>query len=61
MKRIPVPLPPLEKQAAIVEKIDETFGEIELLKEQIEMEKDHATALRQSLLSSAFSQEEVVA
>jgi restriction endonuclease S subunit len=61
MKRIPVPLPSLEKQGVIVEKIDEAFGGIELLKEQIEMEKDHAAALRQSLLSSAFSQEEVVA
>lgn len=61
MKRIPVPLPSLEKQGVIVEKIDEAFDGIELLKEQIEMEKDHAAALRQSLLSSAFSQEEVVA
>lgn len=61
MKRIPVPLPSLEKQAAIVEKIDKAFSEIELLKEQIKMEKDYASALRQSLLSSAFYQEEVVA
>lgn len=61
MKRIPVPLPSLEKQAAIVEKIDKAFGEIELLKEQIKMEKDYASSLRQSLLSIAFSQEEVVA
>jgi type I restriction enzyme S subunit len=61
MKRIPVPLPSLEKQAAIVEKIDKAFGEIELLKEQIKMEKDYASSLRQSLLNSAFAQQESVA
>jgi type I restriction enzyme S subunit len=53
--------PPLDKQFEIVEKLDSAFTEIELLKEKIKMEKDHAAALRQSLLSSAFSQEEVAA
>ena len=55
-----IPLPSLEKQGAIVEKLDSTFAEIELLKEQIKMEKVHAGALRQSLLSSAFSQEKAI-
>ncbi len=56
-----IPLPPLEKQLEIVEKLDSAFGEIELLKAQIKLEKDYIVSLRQSLLSKAFSQEEPVA
>ena len=56
-----IPLPSLSKQLAIVEKLDSAFAEIERLKAQIKFEKDYAIALRQSLLSSAFSQEKVVA
>jgi type I restriction enzyme, S subunit len=58
---IKVPLPSLEKQRDVVEKLDRAFEEIELLKGQIKAEKDHAAALRQSLLSGAFSQEEAIA
>ena len=54
-------LPSLEKQREIVEKLDSAFAEIDLLKAQIKIEKDYATGLRQSLLSSAFTQEEAVA
>jgi type I restriction enzyme S subunit len=54
-------LPSLEKQRGIVEKLDSSFDEIDLLKVQIKIKKDYATALRQSLLSSAFTQEEAVA
>ena len=54
-------LPSLEKQRDIVEKLDSSFDEIDLLKAQIKIKKDYATALRQSLLSSAFTQEEAVA
>jgi restriction endonuclease S subunit len=60
MKRIPVPLPSLEKQRDVVIKLDRAFEEIELLKGQIKAEKDHAAALRQSLLSGAFSQEKAI-
>jgi restriction endonuclease S subunit len=56
-----VPLPSLEKQGEVVEKLDSAFAEIDLLKMQIRKEKDYAFALRQSLLSSAFSLEEEVA
>jgi type I restriction enzyme S subunit len=54
-------LPSPEKQRDIVEKLDSSFDEIDLLKVQIKIKKDYATALRQSLLSSAFTQEEAVA
>ena len=53
--------PSLNKQYEIVGKLDSAFTQIELLKEKIKLEKDHAAALRRSLLSSAFSQEEMVA
>ena len=56
-----IPLPSLEKQREIVEKLDSAFAEIELMKAKIRLEKDNAVALRQSLLSNAFTQEEAVA
>lgn len=58
---IEVPLPSLDKQAEIVDKLDSTFAEIQSLKAQIRTKKDYAASLRQSLLSSAFTQEESVA
>lgn len=56
-----IPLPPKEKQGQIVQKLDTAFAEIELLKAHIKIENDCALALRQSLLSSALTQEEAVA
>ena len=61
MKRIPVPLPNIETQEKIVLKIDLAFEGIRNLNEQINQKKNFALALRQSLLSSAFTQEEAVA
>lgn len=61
LENLVVPLPSLEKQGEVVEKLDSAFAEIDLLKMQIRKEKDYAFALRQSLLSSAFSLEEGVA
>jgi restriction endonuclease S subunit len=58
---IKVPLPTLEKQSEIVEKLDSAFAEIGLLKSRIKVEKDYAVALRQSLLSSDFALEVAVA
>jgi len=58
---IKVPLPSLEMQQEIVEKLNSAFTEIEVLKIQNKVKKDYAAALRQSLLSSAFTQEEGVA
>lgn len=56
-----IPFPSLEKQQELVIKLDKAFNEIELLKTQIRIQKDYAAALRDSLLSSAFTQEEAVA
>lgn len=55
MRRIPVPIPPLEKQREIVEKLDCAFSEIEKIKNQISVKRDFAVMLRQSLLSECFS------
>jgi len=61
LKTVLIPLPSLEKQSDVVNKLDNAFTEIESLKAQIRIEKDYAFALRQSLLSSAFTREEAVA
>ena len=58
---IKVPLPSLEKQHEIVKKLDSAFTEIESLKSQFKMERNYAQALRQSILSSAFTVVEEVA
>ena len=54
-------LPSLEKQRDIVEKLDSAFAEIESLRAKLKIEKELAAALRQSLLSCAFTKEEEVA
>jgi restriction endonuclease S subunit len=61
LKQIRVPVVSILDQKAIVEKLDKVFAEIELLKSQIKQKKSQAVSLRQSLLSSAFTQEEAVA
>jgi type I restriction enzyme S subunit len=61
LENLLVPLPSLDKQVEIAKKLDSAFGEIELLKARIKLEKDYIVSLRQSLLSKAFSQEEAVA
>ena len=61
LENLVVPLPSLETQSEIVEKLDSAFAEIETLKAQIKIEKDYIVALRQSFLSNAFSLDEAVA
>jgi restriction endonuclease S subunit len=56
-----IPIPSLDEQRQIVEKLDSVTSEIELLKSRIRIEKDYTIALRQTLLSTAFTQEEAVA
>lgn len=56
-----IPLPSMEKQLEILKKLDRAFAEIELLKARIKIVKDYTEALRQSLLSSAFTEEKAVA
>lgn len=59
LSNVKVQLPALDTQREIVARLDSSFAEIELLRLQIKREKDHASSLRQSLLSSAFTQQEV--
>ena len=61
IRGIEVPVPSLEKQHEIVEKLDSAFNEIESLKHHIKTEKEFSSSLRMSLLSSVFTHEEAVA
>jgi type I restriction enzyme S subunit len=61
LKEIKVPVVSLADQEAIVKKLDNAFAEIDFLRAQFKKDKSLAVSLRQSLLSNAFSQEEVVA
>jgi type I restriction enzyme S subunit len=58
---IEVPLPSLEKQHKIVEKLNSAFDEVDSLKTQIKSKMEFASDLRNSLVSNAFVQEEAVA
>ena len=60
MKRIPVPVPDLDLQKKIVAKIDLVFEQIKEINFQISLKREFANELRQSLLNSAFAQEEAV-
>jgi type I restriction enzyme, S subunit len=61
LESIEISVPALERQIEIANKLDNTLAEIEILKASFKMDKSYAAALHQSLLSSAFSQEEAVA
>lgn len=51
------PLPPLEEQKRIVEKLDSLFEKIQKIKEIIEEVKEKSTSRREAILSKAFSGE----
>jgi len=53
---IDLPLPSLPEQKAIVEKLDAAFAEIDLMRDQAMAAKSSFSALRQSILSSAFTE-----
>lgn len=61
LEKVRISIPSLEKQREIVQKLNSAYAEIDLFRNQIAMEKSYAIALRQSLLNSAFTQEEEVA
>jgi type I restriction enzyme S subunit len=56
-----VQLPKYGDQVKIVTKLDKAFAEIEKLKNQILLEKERISSLRQSILNNAFRFEEKVA
>jgi type I restriction enzyme S subunit len=61
IRDIEIPLPPVEIQNNIVNKIIKISSEIEKLQNQISIEKERISSLRQSILNNAFRFEEKVA
>lgn len=57
VKNLIIPLPPLEEQKRIVEKLDSLFEKIQKIKEIIEEVKEKTTSRREAILSKAFSGE----
>lgn len=57
LRNILLPLPPLEEQKRIVEKLDSLFEKIQKIKEIIEEVKEKTTSRREAILSKAFSGE----
>ena len=55
LRNILLPLPPLEEQKRIVEKLDSLFEKIQKIKEIIEEVKEKTTSRREAILSKAFS------
>jgi type I restriction enzyme, S subunit len=55
MDRIPIPLPPLAEQAAIVERVDGLMTTCRALETEIEQSRTHAAHLLQAILKEAFA------
>lgn len=51
---IPIPLPPLAEQRAIVERVDKLLAMVDDLEQQVAERKDQAELLLQSVLREAF-------
>ena len=54
-EEIPLPLPPLAEQQAIVEKVDRLMAKIDALEEQVKERKKQAEQLMQAVLREAFN------
>jgi type I restriction enzyme M protein len=57
LESISVPIPPLAEQRRLVEKIDKLFSYLDQVEQSFGGLKSHANAIRQSILSKAFSGE----
>ena len=55
MNRIPIPLPPLAEQAAIVERVEALMITCRALEAEIEQSRTHAAHLLQAVLKEAFA------
>jgi restriction endonuclease S subunit len=55
LKTVEIPLPTLDRQYEIIDKLDVVFESIGKIRNQIAIKKDFAIMLRKSLLSEAFS------
>ena len=54
-RELPIPVPPMDEQAAILEAADEQFSTIQHLAGDLTVKREAAKALRQSILRHAFS------
>lgn len=54
IKKVNIPLPPLNEQNRIVDKLDELLSELEKGKEQLQISLEQLKAYRQSILKHAF-------
>ena len=55
LNRIPIPLPPLAEQAAIVERVESLMTTCRALETEIEQSRTHAANLLQAVLKEAFA------
>jgi type I restriction enzyme S subunit len=55
IEAIPIPLPPLNEQAVIVDRIESMLQSLEKLGSQLERDSNTFSALRQAVLRTAFS------
>lgn len=55
LSKIKIPIPSLEKQLKIVEKLNSSFTEIDLLEQNLQVSDEKVVELQQSLLNKVFS------
>lgn len=58
LKNLPVPLPPLAEQQAIIEAVEQAMGKLGQLREELSHQRTHAGELLKALLHRAFQVEE---